>query len=64
MSVHGTQGQVYRVSLPVDAHGGEDFEYYIRADLVEGTSLYWPPGAPERTQTVVVMGGPEAPKMS
>ena len=64
MSVHGTQGQVYRVSLPVDAHGGEDFEYYIRADLVEGTSLHWPPGAPERTQTVVVMGGPEAPKMS
>ena len=52
------RGQVYHVELPPaigsTAVAADDLEYYVKADLSGRAPLYWPPGAPQRTQTVVI----------
>ena len=48
---------MYRAVIPVGAGGDDDFEYFVRARLDARRAVYWPPGAPQRAQTVVV-GGP------
>ncbi len=42
---------VWQARLPAAA---EDFEYFVDATTGEAPALRWPPGAPERTQTVVI----------
>jgi len=42
---------VYRVNLP---EARDDFEYYITAKTVSGSTLIWPSTAPEMNQTVVL----------
>ncbi len=45
---------VYHVKLPLMPKDVEVFEYYIQAKI--GTqSVYFPPAAPERTQTIIVL---------
>jgi len=45
----------YSVRLPIETTGGGDFEYYLAVTTKDGRTLYFPPGAPERMQTVVVV---------
>jgi len=45
----------YTVRLPIETTGGGDFEYYLAVTTKDGRTLYFPPGAPERMQTVVVV---------
>jgi hypothetical protein len=45
----------YSVRLPIEAAFGGDFEYYLAVTTKDGRTLYFPPGAPERMQTVVVV---------
>jgi hypothetical protein len=45
---------VYTVVVPAADINGRDIEYYIKAQLGFGKTLYFPAVAPDRTQTVVV----------
>ena len=45
---------VYTAAIPAADINGTDFEYYIKAELGLGKTLYFPAVAPDRTQTVVV----------
>ncbi|MGC8561204.1 MAG: twin-arginine translocation signal domain-containing protein [Phycisphaerae bacterium] len=45
---------VYHATLPLIPKDVEIFEYYIHAK-VGAQSLYFPPAAPERTQTIIVL---------
>jgi hypothetical protein len=57
MAPVGTQGHGFATTLPP---GSSDFEYYVTAKFgfeADEPTLYWPPGAPAATQTVVVEDG-------
>jgi hypothetical protein len=45
---------VYSAVVPAADINGKDIEYYIKADLGLGKTLYFPADAPDRNQTVVV----------
>jgi len=47
---------VYSAEIPANRIGQRDIEYYVTAGLPGGSGLAFPPGAPQRTQTVVIMG--------
>jgi hypothetical protein len=57
MAPVGSQGQGFATTLPP---GSSDFEYYVTAKFgfeADEPALYWPPGAPTATQTVIVEDG-------
>jgi hypothetical protein len=45
---------VYSAAVPAAEINGTDFEYYIKAQLGFGKTLYFPAAAPDISQTVVV----------
>ncbi|MBL7154520.1 MAG: hypothetical protein ISS79_12465 [Phycisphaerae bacterium] len=46
---------VYSATIPAEAIQQRDFEYYVRAEPGDRPELVFPAGAPQMTQTVVIM---------
>jgi len=48
---------VYSVTFPKKASANADLEYYVRAQDTQGKEIYFPAGAPNINQTVVLIPG-------